>query len=142
MRKSETINRRITRSMISLSIPRTIEQSSEPIIVEDNSDNEDESPPREAPINDFEQEQSNSHNDVVVSPKRLMKDKSPLPEQSEHEAQFDSPLNDEDSLAETLKSMKHSIKLSKQHKVDRLKEIEEAHDKLKVELQQQQKINS
>ena len=79
MRKSETLNQRFTRSMISLSVPRTIQQSSEPIIVEDNSDNEDESPPRETPINDFEQEQSNSHNDVVVSPKRLVKDNSPLP---------------------------------------------------------------
>ena len=45
MRKYETFNRRLTRSMISLSVPRTIEQSSEPIVVEDNSDNEDESPP-------------------------------------------------------------------------------------------------
>ena len=102
-RKYETFNQRFTRSMISLSVPRTMEQSSEPIIVEDNSDNEDESPPRETPINDFEQEQSNSHNDVVVSPKRFVKDNSPLPAQSEHEARFESPLNDEDSLAKTLK---------------------------------------
>ena len=137
MRKSETLNRRFTRSMISLSVPRTMEQSSEPIVVEDNSDNEDESPPRETPINDFEQEKSNNHNDVVVSPKRFVKDNSPLPTQSEHEARFESPLNDEDSLAETLKVVKHSIKLSKQHKVDRLKYIEEAHDRLKTELQQQ-----
>ena len=56
MRKSETYNRRLTRSMISLLVPRTIEQTSEPIVVEDNSDNKDESPPREAPINEFEQE--------------------------------------------------------------------------------------
>ena len=56
MRKSESLNRRFTRSMISLSVPRTMEQSSEPIVVEDNSDNEDESPPCETPINDFEQE--------------------------------------------------------------------------------------
>ena len=40
--------------MISLSVRRTIEQSSEPIAVEDNSDNEDESPPRETPINEYE----------------------------------------------------------------------------------------
>ena len=86
MRQSEMLNRRFTRSMISLSVPRTIEQSSEPIVVEDNSDNKDESPPHETPINDFEQEQSNSHNDVVVSNKRFMKDNSPLPAQSEHEA--------------------------------------------------------
>ena len=46
-------------------------------------------------------------------------------------------MNDEDSLAETLKAAKQSIKLSKQHKVDRLKEIEEARDRLKTELQQQ-----
>ena len=72
--------------MISLSVPRTIEQNSEPIVVEDNSDNEDESPPRKNPIDDFEQEQSNSHNDVVVSPKRFVKDNSPLLAQSEHEA--------------------------------------------------------
>ena len=56
MRKYETTNQRFTRSMISLSFPRTMEQSSEPIIVEDNSDREDESPPHETPINDFEQE--------------------------------------------------------------------------------------
>ena len=109
--------------MISLSVPRTMEQSSEPIIVEDNSDNEDESPPRETPINDFEQEHSNNHNDVVVSPKRFVKDNSPLPAQSEHEARFESPLNDEDSLAETLKAVKQSINISKQHKVDRLKKL-------------------
>ena len=54
MRKSEMLNRRLTRSIISLSVPRTIEQSSEPIVLEDNSDNEDESPPRETQINDFE----------------------------------------------------------------------------------------
>ena len=42
--------------MISISFPRTMEQSSEPIIVEDNSDKEDEYPPHETPINDFEQE--------------------------------------------------------------------------------------
>ena len=56
MRKYETLNRRFTKSMISLLVPRTIEQSSEPIVVEENSDNEDESPPRETLINDFEQE--------------------------------------------------------------------------------------
>ena len=123
---------------MSLSVPRTIERSSEPIVVEDNSDNEDESPPRETPINEYEKEQSNSHNDVVVSPKRFVKDNSPLPAQSEHEARFDSPLNDEDSLAETLKVAKQSIKILKQHKANRLKDIEEAHDRLKIELQQQQ----
>ena len=86
MRKSETLNQRFTRSMISPSVPRTMEQSSEPIVVKDNSDNEDESPPRETPINDFEQEQSNNHNDVVISPKRFVKDNSPLLAQSKHEA--------------------------------------------------------
>ena len=54
MRKFERLNRRLTRSMISLSVPRTIERSSEPIEVEDNSDSEDESPPRESPINEYE----------------------------------------------------------------------------------------
>ena len=72
MRKSEILNRRLTRSMISLSVPRNIERSSEPIVVEDNSDNKDKSPPREIPIDEYEQEQSNSHNDVVVSPKTLL----------------------------------------------------------------------
>ena len=57
---------------------------------------------------------------MVVSPKRLVKDNSPLPVQSQHEARFDSPLNDEDSLVETLKVAKQSIK----HKADRLKDIE------------------
>ena len=57
----------------------------------------------------------------MVSPKRVVKDDSPLPTQSEHEARLKSPLNDEDSLAETLKAAKQPIKLSKQHKVDRLK---------------------
>ena len=123
--------------MISLSVPRTMEQSSEPIMVEDNSDKEDESPPHETPINDFEQEQSNNHNDLVVSPKRFVKDNSPLAAQSEHEARFESPLNDEYSLADTLKAVKQLIKLSKQHKVDRLKDIEEACDRLKIELQHQ-----
>ena len=74
MRKSEIFNRRLTRSMISISVPRTIERSCEPIVVEDNSNNEDESPPCETPINEYEHEQSNSHNDVVVSPKRFGKD--------------------------------------------------------------------
>ena len=60
--------------MISLSVPRTIEWSCERIVVEDNINNEDESPPRESSINEYEQEQSNSHNDVVVSPKRFGKD--------------------------------------------------------------------
>ena len=60
--------------MISLLFPRTMEQSSEPIFVEDNSGKEDESPPDETPINDFQQEQSNNHDDLVVSPKRVMKD--------------------------------------------------------------------
>ena len=58
------------------------------------------------------------------SPKRVVKDDSPLPTQYEHEAQLKSPLNDEDSLVETLKVVKQSIKLSKQHKVDWLKDIE------------------
>ena len=136
MRKSEILNRRIIRSMISLLVPRNIEWSSEPIVVEDNSDNEDESPPHETPINEYEQAHSNIHNDVVVSPKRFMKYKSPLPAQSEHEARFDSPLNDEDSLAETLKVAKQSIKISKQHKVDQLKDVEESCDKMRTELQQ------
>ena len=74
---------------------------------------------------------------MVVSPKTLLKDNSPLPAHSEHEALFDSPLNDEDSLAETLKVAKQSIKLSKQHKTNQLKDIEEARDRLKIELQQQ-----
>ena len=123
--------------MIGISVPRTMKRSSEPIVVEYNSDNEDEYPPHETPINEFEQEQSNNHDNLVVSPKRVVKDDSPLPTQSEHEARLKSPLNDEDSLAETLKAMKQSINLSKQHKVDRLKYIEEAHDMLKTELQQQ-----
>ena len=74
IRQYEMLNQRFTRSMISVLFPRTMEQSSEPIVVEDNSDNEDESPPHETPINDFEQEQSNNHNDVVVSPKRFVND--------------------------------------------------------------------
>ena len=41
--------------MISLLIPRIMEQSSEPSFVEDNIDKEDESPPHETPIYDFEQ---------------------------------------------------------------------------------------
>ena len=85
--------------MISLSFPRTMEQSSEPIFVEDNSDKEDESPPHEIPFNDFEQEHNSNHGNLVVSPKRVMKDDSPLPAQYEHEARIKSPLNDEDSLA-------------------------------------------
>ena len=72
---------------------------------------------------------------MVVSPKIFTKDYSSLPAQSEHEARFDSSLNDNDSLAETLKAVKHSIKLLKQHKADRLKDIEEACDKMKTELQ-------
>ena len=56
VRKSKMLNRRLTRSMISLSVPKTIEQNCEPIIVEDNSNNENESPPRESPINEYEQE--------------------------------------------------------------------------------------
>ena len=74
---------------------------------------------------------------MVVSPKRLVKYNSPLPARSEHEARFDSPLNDDDSLAETLKAAKQSIKLSKQHKANWLKDIEEACDRMKTELQQQ-----
>ena len=136
-RKSKTTNRRFTRSMISLSIPRIMEQSSEPSFVEDNIDKEDESPPHETPFNDFEQEHSSNHGNLVVSPKRVLEDDSPLPAQPEHEARLKSPLNDEDSLAETLKAVKQSIKLSKQHKVDRLKDIEEARHMLKTELQQQ-----
>ena len=54
MRKSKIFNRRLTSSMISLLVPRTIERSCEPIVVEDNSNNEDESPPRETPINENE----------------------------------------------------------------------------------------
>ena len=73
----------------------------------------------------------------MASPKRFVKDNSPLPTQSEHEARFESPLNDEDSLEETLKAANQSIKISKQHTVDRLKDIEEVHDRLKTELQQQ-----
>ena len=136
-RKYETINQRFARSMIGISVPRTMKRSSEPIVVEYNSDNEDEYPPHETPINEFEQEQSNNHNDLVVSPKRFLKYNSPLPAQSEHEAWIKSPLNDEYSLAETLKAVKQLIKLSKQHKVDRLKDIEKSHDRLKTEIQQQ-----
>ena len=73
----------------------------------------------------------------MVSPKTVVKDDSPLPTQSKHEAQLKSPLNDEDSLAENLKAAKQSIKLSKQHKFDQLNAIEEARDMLKRELQQQ-----
>ena len=54
MRKSEMLNQRLTRSMISLSVLKTIEQSCEPIIVEDNSNNEDEYPPCESQINEYE----------------------------------------------------------------------------------------
>ena len=56
MRNSKTFNGRLTTSMISLSVLRTLEESSEPIVVEDNSENEDESLPHETPISDFEQE--------------------------------------------------------------------------------------
>ena len=73
---------------------------------------------------------------MVVSPKRFRKDHSSLPTQSDHEAQFDSSLNDSDSLAETLKAAKNLIKLLKQDKDDRLKDIEEACDKMKTKLQQ------
>ena len=73
----------------------------------------------------------------MVSPNRVVKDNSPLPAQSEHEARFESPLNDEDSLAETLKVAKQSISIYKKHKVDRLKYLEEARDRLKTQLQQQ-----
>ena len=36
--KSETTNRRFTWSMVSLSIPKTMEQNSEPIFVKDDSE--------------------------------------------------------------------------------------------------------
>ena len=76
---------------------------------------------------------------MVVSRKRFGKDHSSLPARSEHEARFDSPLNDDVSLAETFEGSKESIKILKQHKADQLKDIEEARDRLKTELQQQQK---
>ena len=63
-------------------------------------------------------------------------DNSPLPAQLEHEVQFKPTLNDECSLEETLKAEKQSIKLSQQHKDNRLKEEEEARGILKTELQQ------
>ena len=69
----------------------------------------------------------------MIYPKRIMKDDSPLLAQFEHEARLKSPLNDEDSLTETLKVTKQSIKISKKHKVDRLKDIEEARHMLKTE---------
>ena len=73
---------------------------------------------------------------MVVSPKRFGIDYSSLPAQSEHEARFDSSLNDNDSLVKTLKAMKQSINLLKQHKAGRLKDIEEACNKMKTKLQQ------
>ena len=73
---------------------------------------------------------------MEVSPKRFRKDHSSLPAQFEHEARFDSSLNDNDSLEDILKAGRESIKISKQHKDDRLKYIEEACDKMKTKLQQ------
>ena len=47
MGKSETTSRRFTRSMVILSIPKTMEHNSEPIFVKDDSEQENESPPHE-----------------------------------------------------------------------------------------------
>ena len=127
MGKYETTSRRFTRSMVSLSIPKTMEQNSEPIFVKDDSEQENESPPHETPFIDFEHEHSSSHGNSV--------DNSPSSAQPEHEVQFKLTLNDECSLEETLKAANLSIKLSQQHKDKRLKE-EEAHVILKTELQQ------
>ena len=113
MGKYETTSRRFTRSMVSLSIPKTMEHNSEPIFVKDDSEQENESPPHETSFKEFEHEQSSNHGNFV--------DNSPLSAQPEHEFQFKPILDDECSLEETLKAAKQSIKLSQQHKDKRLK---------------------
>ena len=76
--------------MVSLSIPKTIEQDSEPIFFKDDSEQENESPPHETSFKGFEHEQSSDHGNFV--------DNSPLSVQLEHEVQFKYALNDECSL--------------------------------------------
>ena len=126
--KSETTSRRFTGSMVSLSIPKTMEQNSEPIFVKDDSEQDNESPPHETSFKEFEHEQSSNHGNFV--------DNSPLSTQPEHEVQFNTTSNDDCSLEETLKAAQQSIKLFRQHKHKRLKEEEEARVILKTELQQ------
>ena len=128
MGKSETTSRRFIRSMVTLSIPKTMEQNSEPIFVKDDSVQENESPPHETSFKEFEHEQSSNHGNSM--------DNSPLSTQPKHEVQFKPTLNDECSLEETLKEAQHSIKLSQQHKDKRLKEEEEARGILKIDLHQ------
>ena len=65
MGKSETTSQRFTRSMVSLSIPKTMEQNSEPIFVKDDSEQENESPPHETSFKEFEHEQSINHSNYV-----------------------------------------------------------------------------
>ena len=63
--------------MVSVSIPNTVEQNSEPIFVKDDSEQENKSPPHETSFNEFEHEQSSNHGNSV--------DNSPLLVQPEHE---------------------------------------------------------
>ena len=110
--------------MVSLSIPKTMEQDSEPIFFKDDNEQENESPPHETSFKGFEHEHSSNHENSV--------DNSPLSTQLEHEVQFKSASNDECSLEETLKVTQQSIKLSRQHKDKQLKEEEEARVILKT----------
>ena len=128
MGKYETTSGRFTRSMVSLSIPKTMELNSEPIFVKDDSEQENKSPPHETSFKEFEHEQSSNHSNYV--------DNSPLSAQPEHVVHFKSTSNDECSLEETLKVAQQSIKLSQQHKDNQLRE-EEARVVLKTNLQQQ-----
>ena len=112
--KSETTSQRFTRSMVSLSIPKTMEHNSEPIFVKDDSEQENDSPPHETSLKEFEHEQTSNQGNSV--------DNSPLSAQPEHEVQFKPTLNDECSLEETLKAAEQLIKLSRHHKDKRLKE--------------------
>ena len=63
--KYETTSRIFTRSMVSLSIPKTMEQNSEPIFVNDDSEQENEYPPHETSFKEFEHEHSNNNGNSV-----------------------------------------------------------------------------
>ena len=119
--KFERINRRFTRSIASLSIPKTMEQNAEPIFIEVYSDQEDESPPHENPLNG-KHEKSSNYGNSLVSPEIILGDNSPLLEQQEYEVQHKTSLSDECSFQEALEAAKQSIILPLEHEINQLKD--------------------
>ena len=104
------------------------------------SDLEDESPLHKTSLNNCEKEQSSNYGNSLMSLERVFVGKSSYLEQLEQDIQGDPSLNHERSQDDTLGSIKQSIKLPLEHKVDqlesKLREAKEDGNNLRTKLHQ------